>query len=95
MLEEFNKEFHIMSNPTLKKKDLAAYIYIMYYSQYVRKSITYKEFQNRVCDYYGKPNMSFKPNDVKDEAKHEYNRQYFMKKYNINFPQGARSPRIP
>ena len=95
MLEEFNKEFHIMSNPTLKKKDLAAYIYIMYYSQYVRKSITYKEFQNRVCDYYGKPNMSFKPNDVKDEAEHEYKRQYFIKKYNINFPQRVRPSRIP
>ena len=96
MLEEFNKEFQIMSDPALKKKDLAAYIYMMYYSQYIRKSITYKEFQNRVCDYYGKSNTSFKPNDVKDKAIYEYAmKDHIFKKYNIKFPIGVCSQIIP
>ena len=84
MLDKFNKDYLIMNNPRFKKKGLATVIYIMYHSEYVKKGITYNDFKNKVCMYYDKGNISFKPNDVRNDAIYEYRkREYIYSKYKI------------
>ena len=69
MLDGLNRDHQIMIDEKPKKKTLATLILIMYHSKYVIKDIPFSNFKSYVCKYYGRPDSSFKINDVEKDAR--------------------------
>lgn len=72
MLDEVDKYYMISVNPKYPKRELGVIIYIMYCSRYVPSDLSFETFKQNICAYYGKENISIKPNKIRKEAINNY-----------------------
>lgn len=83
MLDDIDEHYYISKSVKFEKRKLAIIVYILQYCELFNK-MSYEAFKKNICWYYGKENVSMKPNKIQEEAIQEYYKKEFLyKKYNI------------
>jgi len=83
LLNDIDEHYYISKSVKFPKRKLAIIAYILQHCELFNK-MSYETFKQNICWYYGKENISMKPNKIKNEALQEYYKKEFVyKKYNI------------
>ena len=84
MLDDIDEHYYISKSVKFEKRKLAIIVYILQYCELFNR-MSYETFKKNICWYYGKENVSMKPNKIQEEAIQEYYKKEFLyKKYNIS-----------
>lgn len=84
MLDDIDEHYYISKSVKFEKRKLAIIVYILQYCDLFNR-MSYETFKKNICWYYGKENVSMKPNKIQEEAIQEYYKKEFLyKKYNIS-----------
>ena len=83
ILNDIDEHYYISKSVKFPKRKLAIIAYILQHCELFNK-MSYETFKQNICWYYGKENISMKPNKIKNEALQEYYKKEFVyKKYDI------------
>ena len=82
-MNDIDEHYYISKSVKFPKRKLAIIAYILQHCELFNK-MSYETFKQNICWYYGKENISMKPNKIKNEALQEYYKKEFVyKKYDI------------
>lgn len=83
ILNEIDEHYYISNSIKFEKRKLAIIAYILQHCE-IFNNMSYETFKKNICWYFGKENVSMKPNKIKEEAIQEYYQKEFLyKKHNI------------
>ena len=83
LLDDIDEHYYISKSVKFSKRKLAIIAFILQHCEIFNK-MSYETFKQNICWYYGKENVSMKPNKIKEEAIQEYYKKEFIyKKYGI------------
>ena len=84
ILDEMDEYYCISINPKFPKRQLGMLIFLLHQCNYFNKKLSYETFKQKVCAYYGKDDISIKPNKIRREAIAEYqNRELLYKDWGL------------
>lgn len=72
LLKEIDEYYLISNTPDFRKRKLGIICYITYCTNLFDENFSFEKFKEKFCNYYGKANISIKPNKIRAEAIHEY-----------------------
>ena len=92
LLNDIDEHYYISNSVKFPKRQLAIIAFILQHCELFNK-MSYESFKQNICWYFGKENISMKPNKIKNEAIQEYYKKEFLyKKYNITIKEPYKSP---
>ena len=80
ILDKMDEYHKISTSYKFPKRKLGVLIYILFCCKCFNPKLSFEAFKQRVCAYYGKDNISIKPNKIHNEAIAEYNNHDYMYK---------------
>lgn len=80
ILDELDKYHSISITVGFSKRKLGTLIYLLRQCECFNRRLSFEKFKQKVCAYYGKDDISIKPNKVRQEAISEYNQRDFLYK---------------
>lgn len=84
ILDDMDKFHNISVRPKFPKRQLGVLIYLLFHCDWFDKSLSFESFKQKICAYYGKDDISIKPNKVRQEAMIEYqNRDFLYKEWGL------------
>lgn len=84
ILDDMDKFHNISVTPKFPKRQLGVLIYVLFHCDCFDKNLSFESFKQKICAYYGKDDISIKPNKVRQEAMIEYqNRDFLYKEWGL------------
>ena len=80
ILDELDKYHSISITTGFSKRKLGVLIYLLRQCECFDRRLSFEKFKQKICAYYGKEDISIKPNKVRQEAIEEYNQRDFLYK---------------
>ena len=80
ILDELDKYHSISITTGFSKRKLGVLIFLLFKCECFDRRLSFEKFKQKVCAYYGKDDISIKPNKIRQEAIEEYTKRDFLYK---------------